>query len=163
MVSVLDVANYIVAKYREIANKAIDELKLQKLLYLSQRESIAITGEPMFKENMYGWRYGPVCKEVRRCYTESKGISTETKDIPLEVKYILNNVIHQYGQYEPWKLVEMTHMDYSWRKSREGLSPDENGDRVIEIEDIRKDAEKVRPYDSVWDMYYDEFEDCSVS
>lgn len=27
------------------------------------------------------------------------------------------------------------------------------------LEDIRKDAEKVRPYDSVWDMYYDEFDE----
>ena len=27
------------------------------------------------------------------------------------------------------------------------------------MEDIIKDAEKVRPYDHIWDMYYDEFED----
>ena len=27
------------------------------------------------------------------------------------------------------------------------------------LADIKKDAEKVRPYDHVWDMYYDEFED----
>ena len=26
-------------------------------------------------------------------------------------------------------------------------------------DDIRADAKKVRPYDYVWDMYYDEFED----
>ena len=29
----------------------------------------------------------------------------------------------------------------------------------LKIEDIRKDAQKVRPYDSIWDMYYDEFDD----
>jgi len=27
------------------------------------------------------------------------------------------------------------------------------------LEDIKEDAKKVRPYDYVWDMYYDEFED----
>ena len=27
------------------------------------------------------------------------------------------------------------------------------------LSDIQEDAKKVRPYDHVWDMYYDEFED----
>ena len=40
--------------------------------------------------------------------------------------------------------------------------PNENGNVIISIEDIRKDAENVRPYDSVWDMYYDEFDDAEV-
>ena len=38
----------------------------------------------------------------------------------------------------------------------------ENGNHIIKIEDIYKDAQKVRPYDSVYDMYYDEFEDVEV-
>ena len=29
----------------------------------------------------------------------------------------------------------------------------------MKIEDIAIDARKVRPYDAVWDMYYDEFDD----
>lgn len=40
-----------------------------------------------------------------------------------------------------------------------GIPQGQNGDRKLLLEDIRKDAEKVRSYDSVWDMYYDEFED----
>ena len=35
----------------------------------------------------------------------------------------------------------------------------ENGNRTMKLEDIKKDAEKVRPYDHVYDMYYDEFAD----
>lgn len=30
---------------------------------------------------------------------------------------------------------------------------------MIDIKDIEEDAKKVRPYDHVWDMYYDEFDD----
>ena len=30
------------------------------------------------------------------------------------------------------------------------------------MENIREDAKKVRPYDYMWDMYYDEFEDYKV-
>lgn len=29
----------------------------------------------------------------------------------------------------------------------------------LPIDDIRDNAKKARPYDPVWDMYYDEFED----
>ena len=34
---------------------------------------------------------------------------------------------------------------------------------VNTIDDIRKDAEKVRPYDAMYDMYYDEFDDAEVA
>lgn len=40
-----------------------------------------------------------------------------------------------------------------------GLKAEQNGSRILSLDDMRKDAEKVRPYDHVWDMYYDEFED----
>ena len=43
------------------------------------------------------------------------------------------------------------------------LAPGENGNKPLSIDDIRKDAEKVRPYDSMYDMYYDEFEDAEVA
>lgn len=45
---------------------------------------------------------------------------------------------------------------------RKGIPNGQNGNRKISLDDIRKDAEKVRPYDSTWDMYYDEFEDAEV-
>lgn len=44
-----------------------------------------------------------------------------------------------------------------WRNARAGLSDGENGNRKLKLEDICEDAKKVRPYDHVWDMYYDEF------
>lgn len=73
------------------------------------------------------------------------------------VAIIAKNIILQYGAYESWKLSELSHRGLSWRRSREGIPQGQNGDRKLLLEDIRKDAEKVRPYDSVWDMYYDEF------
>ena len=53
----------------------------------------------------------------------------------------------------------MSHKEVSWSKSRKGLLPGQRGSRTLDIEDIREDAQKVRPYDSLWDMYYDEFDD----
>ena len=51
------------------------------------------------------------------------------------------------------------HIKNSWKQARIGIRENENGSRTIKIEDIREDAKKVRPYDSTYDMYYDEFED----
>ena len=55
MEKVLDVANYIINRYKYVSGVTIDELKLHKLLYFVQRETIAITGNPMFKEDLQGW------------------------------------------------------------------------------------------------------------
>ncbi len=44
-------------------------MKLHKLLYFAQRESLAITNEPLFEENFEGWKYGSVSREVRTHYT----------------------------------------------------------------------------------------------
>lgn len=53
----------------------------------------------------------------------------------------------------------MSHKEQSWIKPEGGLGPEEVGNVPLSLEDIQRDAEKVRPYDHMWDMYYDEFED----
>lgn len=56
-------------------------------------------------------------------------------------------------------LSDLSHKEYYWKQARIGIAENENGLRPIKIEDIREDAKKIRPYESVYDMYYDEFED----
>lgn len=158
MENILDVAQFIFNEYKNVSNMRIDEMKLHKLLYFSQRESFAILGKPLFAENMEGWKYGPVSVDVRMRFGED-GIEADTKDVSLDAAYILKNVILEYGQIASWKLSELTHRELSWINAREGLLPGENGNRVLSLDDIKKDSEKVRPYDHVWDMYYDEFDD----
>ena len=156
MEKILDVAQYI---FKNISGENIDQLKLHKLLYLTQRESLAITGNPMFSEEFESWKFGPVCLEVGKCYIESGIALGDSNNISYENRYIIKNIILQYGGYESWKLSELSHREISWNKSREGVPAGENGNKKFLLDDIRKDAEKVRPYDSVWDMYLDEFED----
>ena len=158
----IDVAQCIFTEYQKISGKVIDEMKLHKLLYLSQRESLAITQKPMFADEFEGWKYGPVCREVRNCYTEDGMFADDIKELSNENHYIAKNVTLQYGAYESWKLSELSHKEISWINSRKGIPEGKNGNRVLKLEDIRKDAEKVRPYDSIWDMYYDEFDDAEV-
>lgn len=159
MARAINVAKFIFNEYRQISGEKIDEMKLHKLLYLSQREALAITNEPMFPENFEGWKFGPVCREVREYYKKHKMVNESHHDLSDEEMHIVKNVISQYGALESWKLSELSHKELSWRRSRRGIPKGHNGSNIIALNDIRKDAEKIRPYDSVWDMYYDEFDD----
>ena len=158
MEKILNVAEYIFKEYYRVTGELIDEMKLQKLLYFSQRETLAILNKPLFNEEFEGWKYGPISRGVRTVFTKD-GINTDTEDIKSENKYIINNVILEYGSLASWKLSEISHKEVSWLNSRKDLKDGENGNRKIKLEDIKEDAKKVKPYDHVWDMYYDEFED----
>ena len=158
MERIIDVAQYIFSEYKRVAGEIIDEMKLQKLLYFSQRETIAILNKPLFAEVFEGWKYGPVSREVRTVFTED-GMNADIEEIKSESKYIINNIIYEYGALASWKLSALTHREISWLNSRKGLKKEENGRVKIKNEDIQEDAKKVRPYDYAWDMYYDEFED----
>lgn len=162
MEKIIDVAQYIYDEYKRQSGEVIDEMKLHKLLYFAQRESIAITNEPMFDEEFEGWKYGPVSGIVRRCYTKDGMYVEEANEISVENAYIAKNVILQYGSLASWKLSQISHQEVSWLNSRKGIPEGANGNKPLKLDDIRKDAEKVRPYDSVWDMYYDEFEELEV-
>lgn len=162
MERIIDVSQYIYNEYKRQSGEVIDEMKLHKLLYLAQRESFAITGNPLFEEIFEGWKHGPVSKEVRT-YCKVNGMNFQgLREISTQAAYIVKNVIIQYGSLASWKLSEISHNEISWKNSRKGLIEGENGDRPMLTDDIRKDAEKVRPYDAIYDMYYDEFEDAEV-
>ncbi len=161
MENVVNVAQHIFDEYKKISGETIDELKLHKLLYFSQREHIAITGEPMFLDDFEGWKHGPVNRTVRFLFTPD-GLNYVCENISTESAYIVRNVIEEYGYIESWKLSEISHNETSWKNSRKGLAKDDIGDKPLKMEDIYLDAEKVRPYDHVWDMFYDEFEDAEV-
>lgn len=159
---IIDTAAYVTKRYTELTKEELGEMKLHKLLYFIQRESLAITGEPAFDGVFEGWKFGPVCREVRANFCEGE-IICPTNDISERLKYIANNVILEYGSLAAWKLSELSHKDISWQNARRGLSSNDNGSVQLKLSDIRIDASKVRPYDHVWDMYYDEFDDEVVS
>ncbi len=163
MERIVDVAQYIFDEYEAESGEIIDEMKLHKLLYFVQRESFAILNSPMFEEKFEGWKYGPVSRDVRACYTKDGMYIDSVNELSAENAYIVRSIIAQYGALESWKLSKMSHDEISWKNSRKGLLSDENGSVELKIEDIKEDAKKVRPYDPIWDMYYDEFEDIEVT
>ena len=158
MDKITNVADYIIKRYHELTGERLDEMKLHKLLYFTQRESFAILGQPAFTGDFEGLKFGPVSREVRNSFIDGE-IVVPTEPISDSIQYIASNVIIEYGSLASWRLSELSHREISWNNSRKGLAPGENGSRVISLDDIQEDAKKVRPYDHVWDMYYDEFDD----
>lgn len=143
---IIDVAQYIYDEYKKQSGEIIEEMKLHKLLYFTQRESIAITNKPMFNEEFEGWKCGPVSEVVRRCYTKDGMYTEEIREISFLSAYIVQNVILQYGSLASWKLRQISRQEISWLNSRKGLSKAANGNVLLKLEDIRKDSKKVRPY-----------------
>ena len=151
MERIIDVAAYIIDRYKVVAGVPLDEMKLHKLLYFTQREAIAILGRQAFAGDFEGWKYGPVNREVRSAYYDGE-MRVPTSDISDEMKYIVNNIICEYGALESWKLSDLSHRDSSWLNARKGLGKNENGNRIMTLDDITADAAKIRPFDHVWDM-----------
>ena len=144
MVSVNTAASYIYEKYKSEFGTTIDEMKLHKLLYFAQRESIIQTGNPLFDATFRGWKYGPILKEIRESYKNSSFVPvTSSSDID-EMEPIVDTVFEQYAEKDSWSLSRLTHGEYSWKKSREGIPENINSDKPINVEDIRIDAERVR-------------------
>ena len=144
MVSVNTAASYIYEKYKSEFGTTIDEMKLHKLLYFAQRESIIQTGDPLFDATFRGWKYGPILKEIRESYKNSSFVPvTSSSDID-EMEPIVDTVFEQYAEKDSWSLSRLTHGEYSWKKSREGIPENINSDKPINVEDIRIDADRVR-------------------
>lgn len=103
MEELIDVASYIYNRYQQSQEKKIDEIKLHKMLYLSQRESFIQNNEPLFPEIFYGWKYGPILKEVRILYREGAFSSRVDESVCKHIEKIMDNVFERYANKDSWR------------------------------------------------------------
>jgi uncharacterized phage-associated protein len=141
MESVFDVASYICNKYNGLSNEEIDKMKLLKILYYVQRQSLAVYNTPLFSNKFEAWKYGPVCREIWDNYEAI----INNKDFKIETinSYLIDDVIATYGPFESWKLSQMTHEEESWIKARGNCDPNDYCDSIISDADIREDGIKA--------------------
>jgi len=64
----LAIANYFIERAVE-EGAPVDHLKLQKLVYIAHGWHLAVYGEPLLRERVEAWQYGPV---IRSLYHELK-------------------------------------------------------------------------------------------
>lgn len=146
MVNVFDAASYVFYRYQKEYGKKIDEMKLHKLLYFAQRESLIQKDVPMFDAVFYGWKFGPVLKEIRGTYRENSFLELENigNHAVNEIEPIMNKIFSEYASKGSWSLSRLTHGEISWQNSRIGIPEDANGDNPMNIQDIKLDAERIK-------------------
>ena len=144
MVDAYAVEKSLYFSYKNRFGRTMDEMKMHKLMYFLQRESLLMYNSPLFSEDFYGWVYGPVLKSVREEYKAFKPYSSPADSLKKEEQYLVENVLSRYGNLSSWKLSSLSHNEYSWKKSRQGLALDERGDRKLKLEAMKVDAAREK-------------------
>ncbi|MDY6784594.1 MAG: DUF4065 domain-containing protein [Cyanobacteriota bacterium] len=144
MIDCLNVARYFIARaYEDGIEAEMTNMKVQKLLYYAQSLHLALYDEPLFNEEIQAWRYGPVCPPAYRFYSdfEAQQLPIPKKEISRhiseQVKKILEEVWGYFGGYHAYRLSDMTHLEFPWKKARKGLSSDASSTEPILLEDLK--------------------------
>ena len=152
MITALKAADIIVDTMTNLPGTGITNLSLNKLLYYAQGHSLERNGKPLFKEEIQAWTYGPVIPQVYDEFKKYQKQSIEkpskpcnTDEIPEEDLEVILDVISQYGKYQPFALVDMTHEKGSpWERNFV-----EHANAIIPTEEIKvyfKQKEKLEPF-----------------
>lgn len=135
------VANYIIYKLNR-RNIEITHLKLQKLLYFSQKEFLKKYNIPLFADDFEAWIHGPVLPIIYKEYAKYgwDNIPCSFFNIfPLTKleKETIKNVLNNYQNFSGKELEYFTHQEYSWLKARKGILLYSPSKEVITKESIR--------------------------
>lgn len=139
MATCFDVANFFLSKVNPEYGENLTNLKVQKLAYYSQGFALAITGQPLFGEEIQAWEHGPVVPDLYRAYKvyganpipPTPDFKADTAFTPEQLE-ILEEVNTVYGQFSAWKLRNMTHEEAPW------LDVIDEGSKVISHESMRE-------------------------
>ncbi len=146
MERLINVAGYIFQRYEKEHGQTIDEMKLHKLMYFSQRESFIRNDEPLFKGVFYAWKFGPILKEIRSIYINKDfdSLRNSTISVTEKLTVIFDYIFSVFANESSWSLSTLTHNEYSWKHAREGVLDNENSDNKILDSDIKIDANTIK-------------------
>lgn len=131
----IDIANAFIERYGD--KLQLTNLKLNKLVYYAQVESLREGDSALFDDAIEAWRFGPVCRMVYdefKCY--GRNIITETSGsyvVDSRACHIVDLVASTYGSMSAFDLVTLSHKNGgAWNKV---YTPHLN--RNITIDDIK--------------------------
>lgn len=143
MIRAIELSKYIINKCVE-DRKPISNLQLQKILYYIQYNCLKKTGNILFRDDIEAWQFGPVIPDIyyHFCGFGSMRITVifpECKkiDVTDKIKNIIDDVIEDKREINPWDMVKETHRDNGpWSLT---FKNGEGNKKVISIESIRQD------------------------
>ena len=136
-----------VAKFLNELNKSkhgcdMNQMKMHKLMYFSQRESLMITDDPLFEDAFEAWKYGPVLTVVRNEYSTGHMFNEEYGSLKGNDRELVTSVFNRYDVLNAWDLGTISHEEFSWKQARAGLAPNENGRKSLSLSAMRVDAKR---------------------
>lgn len=143
MEDVVKIASYICLRYQQQFGHRIDEMKLHKLLYFTQRESIIQMGAPMFSDCFEAWKYGPVMVPIRQRYRDDTLYEELPDTVKKHYQKVFDTVFDTYAPKDSWSLSSITHGEYAWQEARQRNGQDKLH-KTIFTDNIKKDAERVK-------------------
>ncbi len=145
MIDCLNAACYFIMRaYEDGLEAEMTNMKVQKLLYYAQSLHLALYNEPLFEAEIQAWRYGPVCPPAYKFYSEfeAKQLPIPQQEsllqLPSEKKELLEETWEYFGSYHAYRLSEMTHGEFPWKKARKGLPPQASSTEPILLNDMKE-------------------------
>lgn len=104
------------------AGQPINQMWLQKLVYMAHGWNLAINGQPLVKGGIEAWDGGPVIRAIWDHMRDfgrnaSGGLFGLSKDAPFEAsltdeeRAVIQHVWRKYGSYTGRQLSDMTHQE----------------------------------------------------
>lgn len=138
MAGIVDVAAYILSEYGPMTT-----MKLQKLAFYSQAESLSRHGRPLFDEDFQAWRGGPVCSPL---YAQHRGkflirdgeLNGDIGVLNDSERAIVDSVCQSLSNLTGNQLSARTHRESPWADARKGLSSTASGNVIISKSSITR-------------------------
>jgi len=144
--SVLDVAQYA----RSLLSRDATYMKLEKIVYYSQVESLIHFHRPLFKEKIEAWVAGPV---VRELFDKHKGLKRlnsndlgNSENLTTEHKVCIQWAVEKYGNMDGDTLSHLTHIEQPWKRARKGLADGTPSSSEITVESMREYYSQIPDY-----------------
>jgi len=121
MLTARQVADYFLTLVNEEVGDSLSNLKLQKLVYYAQGFQLALTGSPLFLDEIQAWEHGPVVPSLYRTFKQSgsgavpRPDGIDLDDYSEDERGLLDEVFTVYGQFSAWKLRNLTHDEKPWK------------------------------------------------
>jgi len=108
------IANWFIQKFKD-EGQSLTITKLLKLVYLAHGWYMGVTGEPLVRNRIEAWQYGPVIPDLYKTFRSQAIIQNEVECPGIEiensrhVKSVLDAVYKNYNKMSAKELSDLTH------------------------------------------------------
>ena len=108
------IANWFVRRARR-DDRNLSIMSLLKLIYIAHGWHLEVFKRPLFQNRIEAWKFGPVVPDAYYGFRDqginiTRPITCNELPIDADLEKFLNEIYNIYGDMEPFKLSEITHV-----------------------------------------------------